>query len=151
VCVSIIASSLTVSSRRDVIMPKRLLLFVDSSQTLRFILGGGVSVIVFYVLFVLLTEVFKVWYFLSAFLAWIIYYTINFTVHKFWTFKNKDKQKLRHQLKQHLSMALINLCLNALMLYVSVEIIGLWYLTAQIIITFILTTINYVVSRKIFK
>ena len=131
-------------------MAKRLFLFFESSQIIRFVVGGGVSVIAFFILFILLTEIFKVWYFLSAFLSWIVYYTLNFTIHKFWTFESKSKGKLRRQLTQHLTLAITNLGLNAMMLLVFVEWFDVWYLYAQGIITIILTIVNYLMSRIIF-
>ena len=120
------------------------------SQILRFLLGGGVGVAVYYATLYTLTEFAGVWYVISAIVAFVLNYAINFTLQKFWTFQNKDTKNVSRQLTLYFGMVLGFLATNTTLLYVLVEYVHLKYLVAQLILTFLLTIASFVLTRKIF-
>lgn len=119
-------------------------------QILRFAGSGVASVGSYYILLILLTEVFGVWYLASSMITFAMGYWVNFALQKWWTFRNRDKEKVRQQLALHLTMHLGNMALNTVSLYLLVEYVKLQYLVAQIILTFVLSAESYFISRWIF-
>ena len=120
------------------------------SQIGRFCLGGGAGVIVYYATLTLLTEIFGIWYIASAVVAWVLNYCVNFTIQKFWTFRNMDRQKARHQLVLYFAMSVGFLVIGTPLLYALVEWGGLPYLGAQVLLTITLSVASYFVTRRIF-
>ena len=100
------------------------------SQILRFLVGGGVGVFAYYLTIYTLTEFAGVWYVISAIVAFVLNYAINFILQKFWTFKNKDTKNVSRQLTLYFGMALGFLVTNTALLYVFVEYVHLGYLVA---------------------
>ena len=120
------------------------------SQIGRFYLGGGAGVLVYYATLTLLTEVFGIWYIASAIVAWVLNWSLNFAVQKFWTFRNMDRQKARHQLILYFAMGLGFLVVNTPLLYTLVEWGGLPYLWAQVMLTVVQSIVSYFITRRIF-
>ena len=115
---------------------------------IRFIVTGGLSVPVYYGVLYALTEA-GVWYVTSSVVAFVPYYGVNFGLHKFWTFRSTGA--ISRELSLHLTLALLNVAVNALGLYMLVEYAHLWYLFAQLIMSFLITVENWLLSRWIFK
>src|SRR3989344_271287 len=74
----------------------------------RFLIVGGLSVVTYYSLLWGLTEFAGVWYIVSAVVAFVGYYFVNFLSQKYWTFKNNDRDALNRQLIQYTLMAIAN-------------------------------------------
>ena len=120
------------------------------SQVLRFISAGGLGVLLYYSILYVLTDVAGVWYIASATIAFIVNCASNFGLQKFWTFKNKGIKNVTRQASQYLTMSIVFFAINLVLLYGLVEYARLWYLTAQALLTILLTTTSYFVSRRIF-
>lgn len=117
----------------------------------RFASAGAIGVIVFNFVLWFLTDYQKVWYPLSAFCAGTIVTLVSFAIHKFWTFKNKDRTRARQQLFQYAIMNVSFMIGGPLLLYLLVEYAGLWYLLGQALITCLFSAISWFVTNKIFK
>jgi len=98
-----------------------------------------------------LTEYLKIWYIVSAVIAFVINYGLNFVIQKFWTFNDKDTTTVRKQMALYFTMAICLLIGNTIFLYLMVEFLHLWYMLAQVILTVAFTILSFVISRKIFK
>lgn len=129
----------------------RIIRSQESTQVTRFSIVGGLSVFVYYFLLFGLTEFFSVWYILSAAVAFLGYYCINFSLQKFWAFQNKDKKYIRRELTQFTIMAIGNWILNTSLLYFLVEYAHMHYMLAQGILTIIVSIIAYFALRWIFR
>ncbi len=119
-------------------------------QITRFLVGGGVGVVVYYVALYILTEFAMVWYVVSATIAFILNNGINFIIQRFWTFKNNDTKAVPMQLTLYFGMGISVLVINTALLYILVEYAHLYYLMAQLILTVILTVVSFVITKKIF-
>jgi putative flippase GtrA len=117
----------------------------------RFCLGGAVGVIAYYITLYCLTEYLKVWYIVSAVIAFVVNYGLNFMIQKFWTFNDKDIATFRKQMALYFTMAICLLIGNTTFLYLMVEFLHLWYMLAQVMLTVVFTTLSFIVSRRIFK
>lgn len=129
----------------------RIALLKEGGQVTRFSLVGALSVFTYYALLYGLTEFVGVWYIASAFVAFVGYYAVNFTLQKFWSFRNKSKKFIKRQLMQFTFMAIGNWTLNTTLLYVLVEYFHLWYMYAQAILTIVVSIIAYFCLRYIFR
>lgn len=123
----------------------------ESGQIVRFSIVGAVSVFTYYTLLYGLTEFVAMWYVLSALVAFVGYYLVNFLFQKFWAFRNKDKKYIKRQLAQFTVMAVGNWILNTFLLYVLVEYAHMWYMFAQAILTIVVSIIAYFALRYIFR
>jgi putative flippase GtrA len=126
-------------------------LFKEGGQVARFLIGGGISVVVYYALLYGLTDLVGVWYVASAAFAFAVYFGVNFSFHKFWAFRNMDQKVLNRQLMWYTTAAGVNWVLNTTFLYLLVEYLALWYMLAQAILTIVSSIASYFVFRWIFR
>lgn len=117
----------------------------------RFLIAGALTVLVNLAALYAFTEYAHVWYLISAVIAFAISYLVNFVLQKFWTFRHRGLNEIRYQLPLHLALALGNLVLNAVLLFLLVEWAHLWYMTAQVIVSVVIACDSFILSRKIFS
>ncbi len=117
----------------------------------RFLLVGSISILINLSILYILTEYGNVWYLASSALAFGISYIISFLFHKFWTFKNKNVRATIYQFPLHLSLALFNLLLNTVLLFILVEWVHVWYVLAQASAAIVIAVNSFIISRKIFS
>jgi len=120
-------------------------------EIMRFCIGGGMGLGVYYVALYVLTEFANLWYPISAIIGSIFNYGISFLFQKYWTFKNKDSAMIPKQVTFYFLMSVSLTFANSILLYLLVEYANLKYLIAQVIITVILSVISYLVTKRIFK
>jgi dolichol-phosphate mannosyltransferase len=120
-------------------------------QIVRFCIAGAAGVIAYYTALYCLTEYLGIWYILSSIVGFILNQTIGFVLHKFWTFKDKNTEYIRGQAFKYLMRGICTLGANSLLLYLLVDCFHLWYVGAQMLLTIILTLVNYIISKRIFK
>lgn len=121
------------------------------SQIMRFLCAGGIGVLLYYIILLTFTELFGVWYLISAIVGSIANYSSNFILHKWWTFKNKDSKRIIRQTCTYFTLSVARSFANLGLLYLLVDYAGLRYLNAQVILTLMLSLISFIVSRKIFR
>jgi len=103
-------------------------------RIVKFLIAGstatGVNLGALYVL----VDLFGVWYIFSASIAFLIGFCVSFTLQKFWTFGNRETEKIASQAFLYFLIVAGNLGLNALGMYVLVDIFGLWYMLAEVLL-----------------
>ena len=119
-------------------------------QNARYLLGylicGGCATILDFSVFLLLTDVFEVWYFHANFISYPLGLLTNFTLNKIFNFRNQYKGYIR----QFLSFALIGLLglsINQWILYSLVESYGLFPLLAKAIALAAVVLWNFSANR----
>lgn len=120
-------------------------------EIIRFCLGGIIGVSVYYIILYTLTEYAGVWYLFSSIIAYVFNYISNFFIQKFWTFKNKNTQKIPKQIFLYFVIAGVFFISNTMLLYIFVEYGKISYMHSQIILTIILSIASYFTTKKIFK
>ena len=116
----------------------------------RFCVAGSVGYVTFYTLLYVLTEYFHVWYLTSSMSAIVVNYTITFLLQKLWTFRDKTTHVVGRQVALYAMMVTTFYFSNAVLLYLFVEYLGLWYMLAQAIISVLLTIVSFLISRRLF-
>ena len=101
-----------------------------------------------------ITFVFVSWFtglglILSTSLAFIFAFLVSFTLQKFWTFRNYNKEKMPLQLALYLTNSFIGLSLNGLFMHLLVNKLGIWYLLAQVIVSLTIAVYNFLVYKFI--
>lgn len=119
------------------------------NRIIKFIISGGTAAFVDLLCLYIFTDLFRLWYLLSAVLAFVIAFIVNFNFQKFWTFKGDHEKQGREQLVMFLIINLINLSLNSLGMYLLVERVGIWYLLSQFLMSGILAFESYFVYRLV--
>ncbi|MBI5138888.1 MAG: GtrA family protein [Candidatus Vogelbacteria bacterium] len=120
-------------------------------EALRFSIAGAAGVVAYYAVLYALTEYLGVWYVVSALIGFILNTGLNFVLQKSWTFKNKDKRLLGHEIGLYSIMVLCFLVGNSLFLFLMVEYLHMWYVAAQVILTVVISILSFIFSRRIFK
>jgi putative flippase GtrA len=121
------------------------------ARILRFLSAGGLGVLLYYLILYIFTDLFGVWYMMSAVIASIVNWTSNFVLQKLRAFQNRDRKNLHRQAGAYAGMAIVLFLANMLLLYVLVESFKLWYMGAQVIVTIILTIASYFITSRIFS
>lgn len=116
-------------------------------QLTRYIISGGTATGINLGLLYLFTDIFGIWYLLSAIISFVISFFVSFFLQRLWTFKEKRKEMVYRQLTMYFTLSIINLSLNTLLLYFMVDILGVWYLLAQIIISGFLAMESFFVYK----
>lgn len=126
--------------------------FCVQNKILRYLISGGTAAFANLALLFALTEFAGIWYLASSMLSFAVGFAVSFTLQKFWTFEDSRRDAIPRQLVLHLGTALGALGLNTLLLYFAVDIMGLWYMLAQFVISGMLAFGSYFVyNTYIFK
>ncbi|MBI2482121.1 MAG: GtrA family protein [Candidatus Vogelbacteria bacterium] len=97
----------------------------------------------------LFTDIFGWYYLASGVVSFILAFGVSFTLQKFWTFENHNRELLTKQLVIYLVVSVSSLIINTLMLYVLVDWFVVWYILAQIIAGALIACVNFFIYRFI--
>lgn len=133
-------------------MPRIAPYFRKYARVGRFIISGGTAAVVDLGLLYVLTEYFFLHYLLSAALAFIASFFVSFILQKFWTFEDESVDRVHVQASLSFTIAIFNLGLNTLLMYIFVDIAHLWYMLAQVIVGIMLAFESFFILKLfIFK
>lgn len=122
-------------------IPRRFL------QISRYLIAGGTAAATDLVILYVLTSVLHVWYLLSAILAFLVAFGVSFCLQKFWTFDDKATDRWKSQAIIYFIIAGINLGLNTILMYVSVDLFHIHYFVSQFVISGLLAFEQYFVYQ----
>lgn len=107
-------------------------MYMRHGQLLRFLVSGGMAFLANIVIMYLLTDRLGVWYLLSSVFAFIGAFVVSFSMQKYWTFRNRESDRMSAQLGMSLLLACANLGVNTVLMYIFVDHFHLHYLAAVI-------------------
>ena len=96
--------------------------------------AAGIATAIDFLILVLLTEFFGLWYLLSAFIGAITGGITSFLLERNWAFMKRDK-RLSIQAMKYIVVWLTSILLNTLGLFLIVEYTGLQYIFAKVIVS----------------
>jgi dolichol-phosphate mannosyltransferase len=120
-------------------------------ETTRFLISGTCAALVNIATLYVFVAYVRLWYIPASVISFLVAFTCNFVLQKYWTFKSLDRQAIRRQLPLHFIAAFTNLILNVLILYMLVEYVHLWYITGQIITSALIAIESFFTFRWIFR
>ena len=112
-----------------------------------FSISGSVSLFTDVSLLYILTDIFNVWYLLSATISFLIASLVHFTILRLWVFEHN---KVNHwkQFSYFFSIHTANLILGLTLLYLLVEYAGAWYILAKILTVSVTVFSNFFLQRR---
>lgn len=129
-------------------MAMRILREIYKRKTIvKFIISGGVATFTDLALLYVLTNYAGYWYLFSAILAFIAAFFVSFFLQKFWTFRDNGREKMYSQMTRYFIVGSINLAINTLGMYLVVDIFGIWYLLAQIIVSAVIAFESFLIYK----
>jgi putative flippase GtrA len=118
----------------------------------KYIISGGTAAVVDLFFLYIFVEKFGLWYVFSAILAFLIAFSVSFSLQKFWTFKDTSTDKVHKQASVYFIVSVVNLGLNTLLMYIFVDIVKLHYFPSQILAGGLLAISSFFIySRFIFS
>ena len=118
-------------------------------QFCKFGLVGTLCFAIDYGLMILLTEIWKVDYFLSSAISFSASVVVNYILSMRFVFNGKEDMSRFQEMAVFLALSLVGLMLNQMIMWIAVEFFGMFYMIAKILSTMLVTTYNFV-SRKMF-
>jgi len=119
------------------------------NHVLKYLVSGGIATATSLVLLYVFTEWLGLWYLFSAVLAFIFTFFISFTLQKFWVFKDTSKDRIVMQGGAFLTIAIINLGINTLGMFILVSKLHIWYMLAEVLVLGFIAIENYVLQRNL--
>lgn len=117
------------------------------AEIIRFIINGGISFLVDYGALYFLTEFLGVYYLLSSAISFSASVTVNYFICVFWVFEGAKNTSYKSKVI-FVSSSVGGLLLNQLIMWVFVDKIGIYYMTAKILSTIIVMFWNFIMKRK---
>lgn len=118
-----------------------------NTQIVKFIIAGGTAALANFTLLYGLTETVGLWYIFSATIAFIISFFVSFYLQRHWTFEVQSHDRMYRQMYIYFIVAVINLVINDVAMYLAVEFLGMWYMLAQFIIYALLAGSSFLIYK----
>ncbi|MFA6270462.1 MAG: glycosyltransferase [Candidatus Paceibacterota bacterium] len=116
----------------------------NSVMLLRYFICGvtsaGINILSLYIF----TDTFGIWYLYSSIISFFISLIISFVLQKFVVFKDTETNEMRYQFSKFFIAAILGVITNTLLISLCVEILGIWYILAQLIAGFFVMIQNFV-------
>ncbi len=122
--------------------------FDDLWLVARYVSVGVFAVVFDIALLYILTEIVGLWYLAAAVIAFVATFVVAFLLQKHFTFRDGQGAYLR-QGTLYFLIGVLNLVLDTMLLYVAVDMLGLWYLGSQCVIMGVLAFLSFLVNRHV--
>ena len=116
-------------------------------QILKFLIAGGTSTSVDLLIYFALTYLAGWWYIASAISSFVIAFWVSFGLMKFWTFRDKNTEKIMKQTYLYFFVAIANLGISTLLIYIFVDHIHIHKFLSKIIANATIATESFFVYR----
>lgn len=116
-------------------------------QILKFLIAGGTSTSVDLFVYYILTYLVGLWYIVSATSSFVVAFLISFGLMKFWTFRDKDTEKIMKQTYLYFFVAITNLGISTLLIYLFVDYIHIHKFISKVIANATIATESFFVYK----
>ena len=127
------------------------LLNLFKHQPVKFVISGGSAAVVNLGAAYVLTDWLGFWYLTASVISFILSLVVSFSLQKFWTFRDHVLDHWHKQFLLYLIMAVANLAVNTWLVFIEVEWLNLWYLTAQFITGAFIGLYTFFLYRYLFN
>ncbi len=118
-------------------------------QVMKFVIVGGLSFVLDFIIYYVLTNFFSVYYLIAGFFSFTLSLIFNYLMSMKFVFKSKEDLKKTHEFAIFATLSVMGLGLNLLSLYVLVDLFKMNDLIAKVFVAGIVMVFNFV-TRKIF-
>lgn len=119
------------------------------AQVMKFVVVGGLSFVLDFIVYFVLTNFLSVYYLIAGFFSFTLSLIFNYLMSMKFVFKSKDDLKKSHEFVIFATLSVMGLGLNLLSLYVLVDLFKMNDLIAKVFVAGIVMVFNFV-TRKIF-
>jgi putative flippase GtrA len=116
-------------------------------RLIKFIISGGSAAVTEYGAFLILHSVFGVYLLLANSLSFCAGLVVSFSLNRKWVFSSRGKMHV--ELVQYVSLAVINLFLSNLLIYVGVKKLDLMAAVVKIATMVLIAAWNYLIFSKL--
>lgn len=117
------------------------------SWFMRFVCIGALSLALSILFFYWLVEVWRVNYMVATTLIFIVVNFLSFLINKFGNFQTK-KERFFAEIRRYYAVMLSSFFLNLLLMFVLVDILGFWYLSASLLTALFLVIYNFFMHSR---
>lgn len=122
-------------------------------QYAKFAVVGITSLMVDYVFMVFLTEntAFGLDYFQASAFSYTLSVFVNYVLSMKYVFHGKEDMGKVKEASIFFVLSLVGLFLNQMMMWVAVEMLGIYYVAAKLLSTLLVTNYNFISRKKFFE
>lgn len=118
-------------------------------QVMKFVIVGGLSFVLDFIIYYILTNFFSVYYLIAGFFSFTLSLIFNYLMSMKFVFKSKEDLKKTHEFAIFATLSVMGLGLNLLSLFILVDLFKMNDLIAKVFVAGIVMVFNFV-TRKIF-
>lgn len=118
-------------------------------QIIRFAVVGGGAFAIDYGIMIFLTEVFGVNYLISSGISFTVSVIFNYVLSVKWVFNVTDERSKTQDFAVFIILSVIGLGINQVIMWLAVDILGIFYMLSKIGATGVVMVYNFV-TRKLF-
>lgn len=104
-------------------------------RVIKYILAGGTAACVDLSVLYVAHDVAGISLLPSVAIAFFFGFLASFLLQKFWAFEDRSVERVHSQASLYFAVSGVNFFLNLLLMYLLVEVFGLWYLFAKIVVS----------------
>ncbi len=119
------------------------------AQVMKFVLVGGMSFVLDFIIYYVLTNFFSVYYLVAGFFSFSLSLIFNYLMSMKFVFKSKDNLKKTHEFMIFVTLSVMGLGINLLSLFILVDQFKMNDLIAKVFVAGIVMVFNFI-TRKIF-
>jgi putative flippase GtrA len=127
---------------------KFIIAFIKRHEFIRFAIVGSSGFLLDFFILVFLVEIAQVHYLAAATCGFIAATIFNYIFNKKWTFKDNSSRYIR-QYAIFLIISIVGLGINNGVLYIGVEIFGIYYIFTKIVATLLVALWNFFMNKFI--
>lgn len=122
------------------------LLDKHAKNFLLYVICGGIATLVDIASLYFFTDILEIYYLISVVLAFPLGVLTNYALNKYFNFRNFSSEHFQ-QLTKFTLVALGGLLLNVIIIYISVEFFGLWYIFSKCVAAGLVLFYSYLMHR----
>lgn len=118
-------------------------------QIMKFGVVGGSAFVIDYGVMIVLTEMFQINYLISTGISFTVSVIFNYIMSIKWVFDVGENRKPEQEFAVFIILSIVGLGINQLIMWITVEKLGVYYMVSKIGATAIVMVYNFI-TRKIF-
>ena len=116
-------------------------------QIFRFTLIGGIAFLIDSTILFILTDYVGVHYLISSMISYTVSVIFNYIMSILWVF-DVNKKQTRRDIVIFFILSLIGLGINQLIMYISVDLMNIYYMISKVISTALVMVYNFITRKK---
>lgn len=132
-------------------MSKIMIIYKKYQEQIRYLIFGVLTTLINIVVYYICYQMIGVSNVISNIIAWIFSVLFAYVTNKLWVFENHDKgfKKLLYEISTFFSCRLITGIMDIGIMYITVDLLGMYSILMKIISNILVIVLNYIASKVI--